>query len=291
MGSHSGRPAHAGRETEQFQLLAQLAVVAFLGLFHRGEVFVQQRLFRERDAVDAREHLVLLVTAPVGSGHRGQLDGLDIPHVRQVRTAAQVGESTVAVEADRAVFEALDELHLVLVSFFGIGFQRIGLAHLAADDRLFGAGQLFHFLLDLREVALGDGHRRIHVVVEAVLDAGADAELDARIERFERFGQQVGRRVPEGFPAFGVFPFVQFDLRIGLDGHVQVRHRAVHRRRQHFLSQPRADALRDLHRGRSLGVLTDAAVGKSHFYHHNYGLLRYNTSCTSLFFICSPLNP
>jgi len=90
--------SHALRETEQFEVLAQLAVVAFLGLLHHHEVFVEHRLLGERDAVDARQHLVLLVAAPVGTCHRSQLEGLDVTRVGDVRTPAEVGERTVGIE-------------------------------------------------------------------------------------------------------------------------------------------------------------------------------------------------
>ena len=255
------------REAEQLQLLAQLAMVAFFGFLEHGQILVEHRLLRERDAVDTRQHLVLLVAAPVGSGYGSQLDRLDVSHVRQMGPPAQVGELSVGIETDRAVLEPLDQFYLILVAFLGVGLHRVGLAYFASRDGLLGPGQLLHFLFDFRQVALGDRGRGVHVVVESVLDARADAELDARVERFERFGHQVGRRVPECLLAFGVFPFVQLDLRVGDDGTVQVHDFAVDRGRQHFLSQTRADAFGDLHRRRPLGVLTNAAVGESHFNH------------------------
>ncbi len=224
--------AYALREGEEFQLLAQLAVVALLGLLHHHEVFVEQRFLGERDAVDAGQHLVLLVAAPVGSGHRGQLDGLDGARVGDMRTAAQVGEAAVGIERDGAVLQIGDQFDLVGVVLLGEGLQRVGLRDLRADQRLLLAGELRHFVFDSGEIGLGDGHRRIHVVVEAVLDGGADAELDARIERFERFGQQVRRGVPEGVLALGVVPLVEFYGGILLDGAGHVNGCAVYRSRQ-----------------------------------------------------------
>ena len=185
-----------------------------------------------------------------------------------MRPAAQIGKITVRIETDRPVFEPLDQFHFILVAFFGIGLHRLGLADLAATDRLLRARQFFHLFLDLRQIAFGDRRRTVHIVVKAILDARPNPELDPRIERFERLGQQMRRRVPERFLAFGIFPFVQFDRRIFVDRAVQIDDLAVDRSRQHLLRQARADALRNLHCGRSLGVLTNAAVGKSYFYHH-----------------------
>ena len=255
------------RETKQLELLAQFAVVAFLGLLQHRQVLVEHRLFREGDAVDTGQHLVVLVAAPIGAGDRGQLDRLDEARVRQVRPAAQVGKITVRVEADRTVLEGADQFHFIFVALFRVSVECLGLRHFTAGNGLLTPGELFHFLLDLGQVRLGNGHRRIDVVIEPVLDAGADAELDARIERLERLGQQVRRRMPEGMLAFVVIPFVQFNLSICRDRHVQVAYLAVHRCGQYLLCQAGADALGYLHSRRSFGVLTNAAVRESYFNH------------------------
>ena len=228
--------AHALREGEQFEVLAQLAVVALLGLFHHLEVLVEHRLLGERDAVDTREHLVLLVAAPVGSGHGGQLDGLDVARVGNMRAAAEVRERTVRIEGDGTVLEVRDELDLVLVALFGESLEGFGLGDLAADELLLVAGELLHLLFDSREIGFGDGRRGIDVVVESVLDGGADAELDARVEVLEGLGQQVRRRVPEGVLALVVVPLVEFDRSVGFDRARHVYRRAVYRGRQRVSS-------------------------------------------------------
>ena len=228
--------SHALREGEEFQLLAQLAVVALLGLFHQGEVLVEHRLLGERDAVDARQHLTFLVAAPIGAGNRQQLDGLDRTRVGDVRAAAEVGEIAVGIERNGAVFEGLDQFDLVGVALLGELFERFGLGNLAADERLFLTGQLHHLGFDSRKVGFGDRHGRVDVVVETVLDGRTDAELDAGVERFERFGQQVRRGVPEGVLALFVLPLVELDGGIFVDGARQVDRRAVYRSRQRVSS-------------------------------------------------------
>ena len=145
-----------------------------------------------------------------------------------MRTAAQVGECAVGVERNRAVLEVGDELDLVLVALLGEGLEGLGFRDLAPYERLLVAGELLHLLLDARQVGLGDGGRRVYVVVEAVFDGGADTELDARIERLERFGQQVRRGVPEGVLALFVVPFVEFDGGILLNRAHHVHRCAVH---------------------------------------------------------------
>ncbi len=227
---------HALREAEQLEVLAQLAVVALLGLLHHLEVLVEHRFLGERDAVDARQHLVLLVAAPVGSCYGGELQRLDVTRIGDVRSAAEVRERAVGIEGDGAVLEVRDQLDLVLVALLGEGPERFGLGDLAADELLLVAGELLHLLFDSRKVGLGDRRRGIDVVVEAVFDGGADAELDARVERLEGLGQQVRRSVPEGVLALVVVPFVELDRSVRFDRARHVHRRAVYRGRQRVSS-------------------------------------------------------
>ena len=162
--------------------------------------------------------------------------GLDRTRVGDVRAAAEVGEIAVGIERNGAVFEGLDQFDLVGVALLGELFERFGLGNLAADERLFLTGQLHHLGFDSRKVGFGDRHGRVDVVVETVLDGRADAELDAGVERFERFGQQVRRGVPEGVLALFVLPLVELDGGIFVDGARQVDRRAVYRSRQRVSS-------------------------------------------------------
>ena len=59
MGRKNGKPGPSSIMHEQAELLAELAVVALLGLLQHVEVRVQLVLLGERSAVDALEHLVL----------------------------------------------------------------------------------------------------------------------------------------------------------------------------------------------------------------------------------------
>ncbi|KAG1243083.1 hypothetical protein G6F65_022641 [Rhizopus arrhizus] len=60
-------------------------------------------LGRPGGAVDALEHLVLAVAAPVGAGHLHQLEDLQLARGGHVGAAAQVDEIAFAVQAKRLV--------------------------------------------------------------------------------------------------------------------------------------------------------------------------------------------
>ncbi|GIV59639.1 MAG: hypothetical protein KatS3mg043_0728 [Rhodothermaceae bacterium] len=124
-------------------------------------------------------------------------------------------------------------------------------------------GQLHHLFLDAFEVLRADlAPAEVDVVVEAVFDGRADAELDAGIEGFEGLGHQVGRRVPVGGFALGVVPGVDPDVCVLLDGTAQVAHLPVDADGQGGAGQSRRDALGHLAAGDAPGVFTGGSVGK-----------------------------
>ncbi len=143
---------HSLRECKEFQLFAQLAVVALLGLLQHRQILVEHRLLGERNTVYTRQHLVLLVAAPVCAGNRRELQRLDITSVGDMRTAAQVGKRTVRVERYGTVGQIGYQFAFILVALLGKCLQRIGLRHLRAHQRLLLPRQLDHLLLDRRKV-------------------------------------------------------------------------------------------------------------------------------------------
>ncbi len=201
-------------EAEQVQLLQQAAVVAGLDLRQLLEMGVQLGLRLEGGAVDALQHGPLLVAAPVRPGDGEQLEGADLPGRGHVRPAAQVDEGAAAVDGHRLVRQVVDQLQLV-----GLGGEELaGLlpVHLLPDKRRFGRHAFLHLLLDSGEVLRHQGPRQVEVVVEAVLDGRADAELGLREEHLHRLRHHVGGRVPHGIESglvAGCFAHSYSDLR------------------------------------------------------------------------------
>ena len=61
-------------DAEEVQLLAETPVIPLLHLFEELDVCLQGILTRKGGAVDPRQHLVLLVAPPVGSGEAEKLE-------------------------------------------------------------------------------------------------------------------------------------------------------------------------------------------------------------------------
>jgi len=193
-------------EAEQIEVAADAPVIALASQLERLEVRGQLFLAGESGAVDAGEHGVLLVATPVSAGQTRELEGAaaELVGAGQVRSAAQVDELALAVDADRGdlalyglsggdqIFDELD-LERLAEAHGQAGGARAGRAgpehrqrlvdrQLEALQRQVLAHDLGHLLLDARQVGLGDGLGELEVVVEAVLDRRADSVPRAREE-------------------------------------------------------------------------------------------------------------
>ena len=95
-------PEHQPRrlflEMEQVLLAAQLAVVAFLRLFQPLQVLLQRLPVRPRRAVDALQHLVTGVPAPVGPGQPGQFERAEFAGAGNVGPAAEIDKFALPVQ-------------------------------------------------------------------------------------------------------------------------------------------------------------------------------------------------
>ena len=189
-------------EHEELELFAQLAMVALLRLGDELHVRFEGFLRGERRAVDALEHRVALVAAPVRARHADELDGADRRGGGHVRTLADVDPRRAfarVVERDLlALRDGVDDLRLVRLAH--LREERLGL--FARDDvaaeRALLADDLDHRGFDLREVVLGERARRLlEVVIKARVGRGTDRDFGARENALDGFGHHVRRRVAE----------------------------------------------------------------------------------------------
>src|SRR5262249_35547368 len=99
-------------EVEEVELAAELAVIALLRLLEAPEILVELVLRRPRGAVDALEHRVLLVPAPVRAGRGEQLERLERARRRDMRASAEIQEFALPVERHAIGIDAAQDLDL-----------------------------------------------------------------------------------------------------------------------------------------------------------------------------------
>ena len=183
---------------EDAELLAELAVVPLLGLLHHGEVLVEVLLVLEGGAVDAGEHLVVLVAAPVRACDGGELERLALLRVEHVRPGAEVGELALLVEADDGVLgEVLDKLDLVVLVPLLHELDRFGPRKGEGLEFEVLLHDLLHLGLDLGQVVCSEAAFAVHVVVESVADRGTDGQFGLGPEPFDGLREDVRGGVPQ----------------------------------------------------------------------------------------------
>ncbi len=121
LGSQSGRPGpNLFVEDEDLQLTAQFAMIALLGLFQHVEMLLEFLLVAPGRAVDALQHRVVLIAAPVGAGDSHELEAVrrDLARVFHMRATTEIFKRILRVGADERLLN-----HLIAVFIDVAGFK------------------------------------------------------------------------------------------------------------------------------------------------------------------------
>ena len=118
---------------------------------------------------------------------------------------------------------------------------RLGAVPDLAGDGLVARDDRAHPRLHRLEVGRREGFVAREVVVEAVLDGGADGDLDVRIELLRGFGEGVCRIVPEEFQNLEARVLAGHDLNGAVvgNGAREIAERAVEADGKRGLREPR----------------------------------------------------
>ncbi len=202
-------------EREEIELFSELSVIPRAGLGEHLQVGVELFLGRERRPVDALEHRVLLVAAPVRARDAGELHDAERLRRGDVGTAAEVeplrvGLVVLAVPVDADLFplgDRVDELELVPLAHALEEVLRLLTGHGLAVEGQILRDDPPHLLLDLAEVLIGEGTvRLVEVVIEAVLDRRTDGHLRPGEQALHCLRHHVRRRVTDELERCRIVP-------------------------------------------------------------------------------------
>ncbi len=272
-----GMPEHDARplllEMEEVHFAAEPAMVALLGFLQHMEIGIELRLIGPGRAVDARQHRVVAVAAPIGSGHLHQLEGIaDLAGRSHVRTAAEVEPVALRVDLQILIFgNGVDQFDLVALTLVveDTSCARavphlLGEGPVATDD-------LAHLLLDGRKIVRRERLVAGEIVVEAVLDHRPDRHLRSRPQFLHRFGEHVRRIVANQLERARVVAGDDLDLAGRAERVGKVAHGAVERVGDGLLGQRFRNLLRERGAGRRRIVLADGTIGKLSGKHWTFG--------------------
>jgi len=181
-GSHR-MPIHQTRagffmQAEQVELLAELSMIALLHILKVLQVQPKVLRIRPCSTVDAGQHRVGLLPAPIGTGDAHQLEGIGLQLLGRfhMRTAAQVGEAALAVQRHFLILgNRLQQFKFIgLVGELLLGFRA---AYHPSDKRLTLGDDRLHPLGNLLEVLIDQLPGQVEVIIKAVVDRRADCYL------------------------------------------------------------------------------------------------------------------
>jgi hypothetical protein len=239
-------------------------VVALLGLLQLMQVGVEIFFARPGRAVDALEHGLRRIPAPIGAGDLQELEALaDLPRRGHMRPAAEIEPLALRVDFDLVPLGyGVDQLELE--GFALVGEQRLRLlaVHDLAGERGIARDDLAHLGLDDGKIVGREGLIPREVVIEAVLDDRANGDLRAGIELLHGLGHHMRRVVADERERLGIGTREEFDRRVGRDGRSEVGKRAVETHRHRALRKRRRDRLGDVEARGAGRHLALCAIGK-----------------------------
>ena len=256
-------------QMEQVHFIAELAVVALGGLFEPEQMLVQLLLVEPAGAVNAAEHRIGLIAAPVSARNPRQFERVrvELAGRRQVRPAAHI-KPVITRPINRQRFVArqlsgpfgLETFALLLPP----ADQLFAAPHFAAQ-RLVGGDDLAHLRFDRGQVFVGEGAvfwREI--VIEAVVGARSKSDLRARKQRLHRFGQNVSEIVPGKVKRIGFIPRGhQSQAGIAGERQGQIDQRAINARGQCRFGEARTNCRSNIGRGRTGRHFAHRTIGKA----------------------------
>ena len=263
-------------DVEEVHGLADLAVVALLGLLDALDVGLQVGLGGPGRTIYPLQLGVAMIAAPIGAGQLGQLEGLaHMARGRQVRTQAQVLPAALPIDADLlGLRQVLDDLGLVGLADAAEVLQRLVAVPDLPADRLVALDDLAHLGFDLLEVVEAEGLVAGEVVIEAVLDGRANGHLGAGEQLLHRLGQHVGGVVADGLQHLGILPREDLEGAAVVQGPLKVQQLAVQLYQHGLLLQGLGDPRGDLAAGHAGLEGPFGTVGKYELDHVSHVHLR-----------------
>ncbi len=258
----------------EVHFLADFPVVALGGFFQEFQVCRKAVLVRKAGSIDARQLVGLLVSVPVGSRERQNLEALELSRAGDMGTRAEIfpvlSRFARHIETDFAVLtfafnRAFGVVVLVLVAFGAL--EAFFGGDLDPGKRTVFLDDFLHPLFDFREVLFLERSRRHQIVIEALVDCRTVSELCPReqiadrfrkdmaagmAQKHERIGIVVRRRDNPDVPAFGKRTGKVKNLVAELDA-------------QSLAREPLGNSLRDFLAGNARCYGTYGAIGKGEF--------------------------
>ena len=130
------RPGGILTKVKKFKLAPEFAVVPLLRLGNAVKVGLELFFVGPGGAINPLQLLVISIAAPLGTGHLGQLESLQLAGAGDVGPATEIHPPTLLIDADFFVArQVFNDLHLIVLTHVAKNFDRLVAR---ADDALDG---------------------------------------------------------------------------------------------------------------------------------------------------------
>ena len=255
-------------DMEQVQLTAELAVIAFFGLFKAQQILLQVFFAGPSGAIHALKHFVFTVATPVGPRDLHQFEVLKLAGAGHVGTAAQIFEVAFTVQTDGLIGRngGDDFGFVMLTQAFEISHGLVTGQHAAHDGLVFGH-QFAHAFFDGDQIVRRERTAVREVVIKTVVDHWTDGDLRFREQLLDGVGQQVGRRMADQLQTLRILGRHDGQLGTGVDAKAGVDQSAIDLAAQSRFGQACTNRSGHVGHRHGTGKLTQGTVGKSDLYH------------------------
>ena len=238
-----GMPEHAALrfllEMEQVHLAADFAVVALFGFLNHMQIGFEVFFIAPACAVNALQHFIIAVAAPISTGQLGQLKRLaQLAGGRQMRATAQIFPRALTIDrhflVDRNSGD--DFRFIVFADLFEMRHRFVAVPHFAYN-LLIAVDNFFHAFFNRFQIVKTERHLAREIVIKAVFDNRPNGHLRTRKKLLHRLGQHVCAIMAHQLHAILIGSGNNGHIGISVDAPRQINHLAIDLPSERFFGQ------------------------------------------------------
>ena len=263
--------------SKQIQFLAQLTMVTFSSFFQHMQISIKLFLAGECSTINALQHFVLFVTAPVSTCNTLQFKCFYSAGRRAVRTGTEVGEITLGIGADDCILrQVINQLNLIFFIFRSKHCQSFTARQFCTLQRNILFNNFCHFLFDSLQILRSKGMLAVQIIVEAVGNSRTDSKFNIREQMLNSLSHNVCSSMTDCMQPLRSIRCNKFYCCIMLQLIAQILVDTVNNSQQSLFTQLLGNTLGNVQQSCAGSKFLDAAIFQSNLdISHNYPPLNY----------------
>ena len=191
----------------QIELLTDFTVIALSGFFQTLQIGIKRFFICPGGTVDALQHFIVAIAAPVGARGLHQFEVMAETHIRHMRPTAHVDIFFVMIQAGLIIMSNvfIKNRDFIALAALHKGFTRFVPADFLLNNVVVFLGELMHAFFERVDIFLGQGMVQIDIIVETIVDNRADRHFGIWPQLFNRMPQKVRTGVTNNLKSIFIF--------------------------------------------------------------------------------------